>query len=120
MKKTLVAGAIAAACVTATTIGLGATPASADPNDCPKKYVCVWDESNYEGRFVFVPGTERPNVGEYMNDRTTALRNRTGSQVCFYQNSDGKGSLLARVAPGDSRPNIGSTANDRISSWKAC
>lgn len=120
MKRTLVGGVIAAACVTVTTVGLGATPASADPGDCPKRYVCVWDNSNYEGRFVFDPGTERPNVGEFMNDRTTSLRNRTGSHVCFYQNSEGKGSLLARVSPGESRPNIGPTANDRISSWKAC
>lgn len=120
MKRTLVAGVIAAACLTATTVGLGATPASANPNDCPNKYVCVWGDSNYEGRFLFVPGTKRSNVGDHINDRATSLRNRTGSQICFYDNSNYGGSLLARVGPGESRANIGPTANDRITSWRAC
>ncbi|MBC3984655.1 peptidase inhibitor family I36 protein [Streptomyces buecherae] len=120
MKKSLIAGAVAATCMAATTVLAGATQASANPNDCPGGYVCVWGDSNYEGRFLFVPGTSRSNVGDHMNDLTTALWNRTGSRVCFYDHSNYGGSVLAIVSPGESRGNIGPTANDRISSWRAC
>ncbi|MFF8913426.1 peptidase inhibitor family I36 protein [Streptomyces sp. NPDC015032] len=120
MRKTMLAGIIAGVCVTATTVVTGGTQAMANPNDCPKDYVCVWGDSNYEGRFLFVPGTSRKNVGDRMNDLTTALWNRTGSTICFYDDTGYGGSLLARVGPGESRPNVGRTANDRISSWRAC
>ncbi|MBB5935727.1 peptidase inhibitor family I36 protein [Streptomyces zagrosensis] len=120
MKKSLIGGVVAAACIAATTVVAGATQASANPNDCPNNAVCMWGDSNYEGRFLFVPGTSRSNVGSHMNDHTTALWNRTGSRVCPYDHAKYGGSLLAIVNTGESRPNIGSTANDRISSWRAC
>ncbi|WP_432762240.1 peptidase inhibitor family I36 protein [Streptomyces sp. NBC_01241] len=113
-------GVIAGACMAAASVVTGAAPASANPNDCPKNYVCVWGDSNYEGRFLFVPGTDRANVGRAMNDLTTSLWNRTGSRVCFYDNDNYGGSVLAIVSPGESRGNIGRTANDRITSWRAC
>lgn len=114
------AGIIAGACLVAGSVVAGGTQASANPNDCPKGYVCVWGDSNYEGRFLFVPGTKRANVGERMNDLTTSLWNRTGSRICFYDDANYGGSVLAIVDPGGSRANVGPTANDRITSWKAC
>jgi hypothetical protein len=120
VKKTLISGVIAGVCVTAASAIVGGTPASANPNDCPNGYVCVWGDSNYEGRFIFVPGNHRANVGSFMNDLTTSLWNRTGSRVCFYDDAGYGGPILAIVNPGGSRPNVGPTANDRISSWRAC
>ncbi|MEU5159093.1 peptidase inhibitor family I36 protein [Streptomyces sp. NPDC020875] len=119
-KKTFLAGAVAGALMTAASVVTGGTQAVANPNDCPNGYVCVWGDSNYEGRFLFVPGTSRSNVGNHMNDLTTSLWNRTGSRVCFYDHADYQGSILAIVNPGDWRGNVGPTANDRISSWRAC
>ncbi|MEU9337339.1 peptidase inhibitor family I36 protein [Streptomyces sp. NPDC048290] len=118
-KKSTVASVIAGACLTTAVVLTGATPASADYRDCPGNSVCVWDNSNYDGAFV-VGGVNLANVGSTMNDRTTSIWNRTGSQICFYQHSNYGGELLAIVAPGDSRPNVGDAANDRISSWRGC
>lgn len=120
MRKTFVSGAIAAVCVTATSIIAGGTPASADPQDCPSGYVCVWGDSNYQGRYLFAPGPERSSVGGYMNDLTTSLWNRTGSQVCFYQHDNWRGVTLKIIPAGGSSPNVGPSANDAISSWRAC
>ncbi|WP_242908356.1 peptidase inhibitor family I36 protein [Actinomadura terrae] len=136
IKRTMTIGALAGACAAATMTTTGIAQASAppapagsgktgtvrvaNPNDCPNNYVCVWGDINYEGRFLFVPGTSRANVGDFMNDLTSSLWNRTGSRVCFYQDSDYRGSLLAIVDGGGYRANVGATANDRISSWRAC
>lgn len=120
MNRKLIAGALIGACTMVATLATGATRASADSKDCPDRYVCVWGDSNYNGRFRFQPGTDLANVGPEMNDLTTSLWNRTGSTVCFYDDANYNGKLLARVGPGDSRPNVGSGANDRITSWRAC
>ncbi|WP_189930874.1 peptidase inhibitor family I36 protein [Streptomyces sulfonofaciens] len=120
IKRNLIAGLVAGLCVAAASVVVGGTQASAHPEDCPDGYVCVWGDSNYEGRFLFVPGTDRANVGSAMNDLTTSIWNRTGSRVCFYDDANYGGSILAIVNAGAWRGNVGPTANDRISSWRAC
>ncbi|MER0240642.1 peptidase inhibitor family I36 protein [Streptomyces sp. HSW2009] len=120
MKRTLVAGLAAVACMTATTVIGSATSASANPNDCPDGYVCVWGDINYEGRFLFAPGPERANVGSHMNDLTSSIWNRTGSQVCFYNHADWRGGVMRIVPAGGYLANVGPDANDTISSWRAC
>ncbi|MEV8454686.1 peptidase inhibitor family I36 protein [Streptomyces sp. NPDC052095] len=120
MRKTVLAGMLAGLCMAATTVVAGGVQAMAGSRDCPDGYVCVWGDSNYEGRFVFVHGTSQENVGSRMNDLTTSLWNRTDSTICFCDDAGYGGALLARVAPGDSRANLERGANDRISSWRAC
>ncbi|WP_242908355.1 peptidase inhibitor family I36 protein [Actinomadura terrae] len=135
-RRMLLGGAIAAACTAGTMVSTGIAQASAppapstggktgtvriaNPNDCPNGYVCVWGDINYEGRFLFAPGPERQNVGDFMNDLTSSVWNRTGSQVCFYQHADWRGGTLLIVGAGDWRANVGRDANDAISSWRAC
>ncbi|WP_131742234.1 peptidase inhibitor family I36 protein [Actinomadura roseirufa] len=122
MKKALLAGVVATACaaVTMSTAGIAQASPPKNPNDCPNGYVCVWGDINYEGRYLFNPGTDRANVGSFMNDLTSSLWNRTGSQVCFYEHADFRGATLAIVPAGSWLSNVGPAANDKISSWRDC
>ncbi|GGL68916.1 hypothetical protein GCM10010095_62160 [Streptomyces anthocyanicus] len=120
MKKTFISGAVAAVLVTAASVVAGGVPASANPQQCPSGYVCVWGDSNYEGRYLFAPGTELSNIGSYMNDLTTSVWNRTGSRICLYPDADWRGETLGIVLAGGSTPNLGNDANDKITSWRAC
>lgn len=120
MRKNLITSLLIGASAMAASLATGTVTATAHPDDCPKDYVCVWGDSNFNGRFHFEPGPNLANVGPAMNDLTTSLWNRTNSTVCFYDDANYGGKLLARVAPGESRANVGTGANDRITSWKAC
>ena len=141
----IVNGAAALAGALACAVAVGVAPAHADiyPNDrdrvyaqCPKRNVCVWQDSNYWGKFVRqVGGVPRPQVGSFLNDQISALWNRTNYRVCMYQNEFysgyGRGFL-----PNESHHDLqndkftfdddlravpdGPRMNDRISSWRAC
>jgi hypothetical protein len=121
MKKTLLAGVLAGACLTAATVVAGGTPASADAKDCPDEYVCVWGDVNFTGRYIAQVGTlDRPDIGSYMNDLTTSAWNRSDSTICFYEDTKYRKPLL-EFGPGDYLANIsGDTFNDKISSWRRC
>ncbi|WP_405392559.1 peptidase inhibitor family I36 protein [Streptomyces sp. NBC_01102] len=51
-------------------------------SQCPPGHFCIWQHSIYEGRFFSSPNS-RPNVGSYMNDRTSSVWNRTSRTVCM-------------------------------------
>lgn len=93
--------------------------AQAEWKDCPDRYVCLWGDSNYAGRYRFQPEHDLfvSNIGSAMNDLTTSIWNRTGRKVCFYNDINYQGQLLCLDA-GGSTANVGSAANDRISSFQ--
>jgi hypothetical protein len=121
MRKTLRAVATAALIlVTGTAVQLTAAGAAhADYRDCPDRYLCLWGDGNYTGRYRFQPEGNLfvPNIGSAMNDLTTSIWNRTGRTVCFYDHSNYQGQLLC-LNGGGSTANVGSAANDRISSFQ--
>src|SRR5690349_20657523 len=121
MRKTLKAVAMAAiTLVTGAAVQVAATGAAhADYRDCPDRYVCLWGDGNYEGRYRFQPEGNLfvPNIGSAMNDLTTSIWNRTGRTICFYNDINYQGQLLC-LNGGGSTPNVGSGANDRISSFQ--
>ncbi|WP_242895166.1 peptidase inhibitor family I36 protein [Actinomadura litoris] len=118
LKRTLTVGAVAAACAAGTTVGTTGI-ANADWRDCPNGSVCVWEHSNYNGRFLS-GGTTVGNVGSAINDKTTSLWNRTGTVVCFFEHTNSGGRAVYVTGPGDSSANVGNSANDKISSWGPC
>jgi Peptidase inhibitor family I36 len=127
MRKTLRAAAMAAlTLITGATVQMAAAGAAqagpagpADYRDCPDRYLCLWGDGNYEGRYLFQPEGNLfvPNIGSFMNDLTTSIWNRTGRTVCFYNHINYQGQLLC-IGAGGSTPNVGAGANDKISSFQ--
>ncbi|WP_433432712.1 peptidase inhibitor family I36 protein [Nonomuraea sp. CA-141351] len=121
MRKTLIAGVIAAACATAALVG--AAPAQAKATawaECYEGYVCLYGDTNGEGRYLNTAGPTLRNVGSRMNDLTSSIWNRTSYTVCFYEHADTWGRELVRLGPGGWTANVGSAANDKITSYTFC
>lgn len=78
LSATLLAGAL---------VTLNAPGAQAHYSQCPSGHFCIWQHSSYEGRF-FSSDRDTPNVGSYMNDRTTSYWNRSGRDVCLFRHQN--------------------------------
>ena len=95
---------------------VAAPAASAAPGDCPDNYVCIFQHANYEGRWIGnLVGHDRPNVGDYMNDRTTSIINNTNDWIIFFDRANYGGASEA-VRDRSQVPSV--RMNDRISSWR--
>lgn len=107
--------------ISGTTSGAPGTASVDDYRDCPDHYLCLWGDASYAGRYIFFPEGDDggplfvPYIGDFMNDLTTSIWNRTSRRVCFYRDANYQG-LLFCMNGGDSSANIGSDANDQISS----
>jgi hypothetical protein len=105
-------GVVALAAVVAMQFGLSPNKASAHYSDCGENSLCFWDDSSYGGRFLGVPDADRllwtPNIGDFMNDKTTSIWNRTGKTINFYNDVNGGSSLVCQLGPGDSDADLGS------------
>ncbi|MFJ2261600.1 peptidase inhibitor family I36 protein [Streptomyces sp. NPDC087844] len=103
ISRLLVSGAFIGGAV----LAIGATPAQADYTQCKTGQFCLWDDTNYSGRFA---GSQysHSNVGDYMNDRMSSFWNRTGRTVCFFADSGFKpsSSYMCQL-PGASASNVG-------------
>jgi hypothetical protein len=78
---------LSAAVLAGALVTLNAPAAQAHYSQCPSGHFCVWQHSSYEGRF-FSSDRDTPNVGSYMNDRTTSVWNRSNRTVCMYRNQN--------------------------------
>ncbi|MFF9488404.1 peptidase inhibitor family I36 protein [Streptomyces sp. NPDC014676] len=65
---------------------------------CPSGHFCVWQHSSHGGRF-FSDNRDTPDVGSYMNDRTTSFWNRSNRAVCPYRHEN-YGDDLGSYGPG--------------------
>lgn len=122
MRKALRAASIAALTLVAgAAVQIAAVgPAQADYRDCPDHYLCLWGDASYTGRYTFYPesgGLFVSNIGDFMNDLTTSIWNRTSRRVCFYNDINYQGQLGC-LDGGGSTANVGDGANDRISSFQ--
>ncbi|MEX3102946.1 peptidase inhibitor family I36 protein [Streptomyces sp. ST1020] len=98
---------------------VSAPAASAAPGDCPDNYVCIFQNVNYEGRWIGnLRGHDRPNVGDYMNDRASSIINNTNDPIKFYEHSGYRGASFW-MYPRVQLPRLYEW-NDSISSWKRC
>ncbi|MEU6371204.1 peptidase inhibitor family I36 protein [Streptomyces sp. NPDC046931] len=107
-----------ATAVFAAAAGMGivnAPSAAASPEQCQVGYFCVWQNSSYTGRFYAAPGSV-PNIGAFMNDRTTSYWNRTTSWVTLYSDSNYRDCMTA-VPAGGSAAAIAPNLNDRMTSF---
>jgi hypothetical protein len=120
MRKTLITGVIATACATAALVSAAPAQAQAAWAECYSGYVCLYGDTNGQGRYLNTAGPTNRNVGSRMNDLTTSIWNRTSYTVCFYDHADTWGSELIRLGPGGWTNNVGSAANDRITSYTFC
>lgn len=94
-----------------------APSASAAPGDCPDHYVCIFQHANYEGRWIGnLQGHDRPNVGDYMNDRASSIINNTNYWIRFYEHA-GYGGASFSMAGRTQIPRLADWS-DSISSWK--
>lgn len=108
-----------AAAVFATAAGMGivnAPSAAASPDQCQAGYFCVWQNSSYTGRF-YAASQSVPNIGDFMNDRTTSYWNRTTSWVTLYGDSNYRGCMFS-VPPWGSSPAISPSLNDEMTSFR--
>ncbi len=108
--------------ISGTTSGTAGSLSATDYRDCPDHYLCLWGDASYAGRYTFYPEGDGgplfvPNIGNFMNDLTTSIWNRTSRRVCFYRDTNYQGLLLC-LDGGGSSANIGSGANDKISSFQ--
>ncbi|PZG19827.1 hypothetical protein C1I98_37805 [Spongiactinospora gelatinilytica] len=119
-RKTLLAGAVAAACAAATLVT--AAPAQAKVmawEFCKPGMVCLWEHDYGTGAMKGWGEGDREMlyVGNDINDKTSSLWNRTSRTICFYteHNLDGIGIAVGSGQWVDrlSRSNI----NDMINSW---
>ncbi|MEU1181128.1 peptidase inhibitor family I36 protein [Streptomyces sp. NPDC005820] len=123
MLKRIVRRAAVPAAMTAALAGgtLAAAPsASAAESDCPAAMVCVFQDIYFQGRMVGQTDPYRSNIGDYMNDRTSSIVNRTDRDICFYQNIDYQGDMLMWIPARSAAGVLVEGANDRISSFKPC
>ncbi|MEO3811185.1 peptidase inhibitor family I36 protein [Sphaerisporangium sp. B11E5] len=119
MRKTLIAGVIAAACATA-----GVTPAQAQTKamawgPCAAGYVCLYEHTAGEGFIRAGYGPNTANVGTTFNDRASSVWNLTSSTVCFYRNANFVGYLFS-VSPGGWIAVMEPADNDEVTSYGAC
>ncbi|MEU1877756.1 peptidase inhibitor family I36 protein [Streptosporangium sp. NPDC020072] len=120
MRKRRVLAATVMAVSTMTTV-VTAAPAQAkamDWDNCPEGYVCLYGDTYGRGRYSNTPGTEKANVGAFINDLTSSIWNRTNDAVCFYEHTNWGGRTLIGVGPGEWVDNVGVAANDKISSYR--
>ncbi|MDG9704135.1 peptidase inhibitor family I36 protein [Streptomyces sp. DH37] len=83
LRRALLSGAVLAGAL----VTLNAPAAQAHYSQCPSGHFCVWQHNSYEGRF-FSSSTSTPNIGDYMNDRTTSVWNRSDRTVCMYRHEN--------------------------------
>ncbi|MFI5572498.1 peptidase inhibitor family I36 protein [Streptomyces sp. NPDC051740] len=101
MKEPRLRRVLLSAAVLAGALGALDVPAAqAHYSQCPSGHFCVWQHSSYEGRF-FSSNRDTPNVGSYMNDRTTSFWNRSNRVVCLYRHEN-YGDDLGCYEPGAS------------------
>ncbi|WP_262064328.1 peptidase inhibitor family I36 protein [Streptomyces sp. STR69] len=119
--KRLLQRAAAPAAVLAAIAGsslVAAPPASAANTDCPDFYICIFENSNYTGRWIGVhQGYDNPNVGDFMNDRTTSIINNTNEDYRLFVDSNYRGAVL-RSGPRTQYSNVGPAWNDKITSFR--
>ncbi|KUN86448.1 peptidase inhibitor family I36 protein [Streptomyces griseoruber] len=123
MLERIVRRAAVPAAMTAALAGgaLAAAPsASAAASDCPAAMVCIFQNVNFTGRWIGQTDPYRSNVGDYMNDRTSSIVNRTDRDICFYQDADYGGDMLMWIPARSAADVLVEGANDRISSFKPC
>ncbi|WP_405768316.1 peptidase inhibitor family I36 protein [Streptomyces sp. NBC_01538] len=98
--------------------GLAAAPAaSAAASDCPDHYVCIFQNVDYGGRWIGnLEGHNRPNVGDYMNDRASSIINNTNYSITFYEHANYGGASFT-VGQRLQVRSLGNW-NDSISSWR--
>ncbi|MFI9332186.1 peptidase inhibitor family I36 protein [Kitasatospora sp. NPDC052868] len=116
-------------------VTLGATPAQAAGEDCPSDFVCLYEDTGYNGLrhdFRGRLGAIQLNavLNGMANDRTSSIVNNTNLVERFYQNYD-QGGKYIKLYPGWAAADLrrvtiynadGSyfgvnTFNDRISSF---
>lgn len=94
---------------------------------CGPGDVCVYQDPGYSGRVISQGAVEnRPDIGSYMNDRTSAVKNRSDYKICFYINTKYEGGLTLELKPHESKDNLSSikdppghpSVDDSISSWR--
>jgi hypothetical protein len=107
----------------ATGIRTGIQASPMNSADCPDNYLCLWGDVNYTGRYIFYPNNGGdslwvPNIGDFMNDLTSSIWNRTPATIFFFEDINYGGHRLLYVAgEGGSSGNVGADSNDRISSF---
>lgn len=133
MRKALVATPVAAVLVgafLALTPGVASAvefnpDATLDPSQVSDRrcanQVCVFEHQDFGGAVVYYTtgSKDMSRYGPSFNDRTTSIRNWTGSRWCFYENPN-YGGRSWYLDPMRQTRNVGSAANDVISSAKRC
>ena len=114
--------ALAIAVVTTMSTGAASASAAAAPRAswewCANGTVCLFSDKNYNGDAIGT-NSDTPNIGNFMNDRTSSIINKTGETWCFYQD-DLYRNKVTQLAPGESRANLGGGlfTNDSITSFR--
>jgi Peptidase inhibitor family I36 len=101
--------------------------------DCPDGYVCIFGDNDYNGRWIAYPnGGNIWYVGDWMNDLTSSVWNRTNHTICVFDNAGWTGQGFG-LTHGSGTPSIGLSTrhvdefgsvsdnlNDRVSSIRDC
>jgi hypothetical protein len=84
--------------------------------ECPDGWVCIWEDSNYEGRMLkFQDRGYWQDLSVYgFNDKTSSWRNRINQDARLSEHAGGAGSLLC-MQPNSSSSGVGQF-NDLASS----
>ncbi|MFJ9431490.1 FG-GAP-like repeat-containing protein [Streptomyces sp. NPDC101490] len=84
-RSTALALAVLTVLTTFTALGPAAAPAQAEPEDCPRGYLCVWKTDHATGSMLKIT-TNKPTLGTWDN-RISAVSNRTDRYACGYNES---------------------------------
>jgi hypothetical protein len=97
-------GAILAA-VAASTMTVAVAPGTANAalSDCPDNRFCIFENSSGTGHWAYFQYgakdlSRSDTVGGIMNDKTSAVYNRTGDYWCVYENAS-YGDPFVMIAP---------------------
>jgi hypothetical protein len=116
VRKTLIAGVIAAACATVAVTPAQAQAQAMNWGPCASGYVCLYQDIRGEGWERAEYGPNSSDLG-WMTGRASSVWNLTSSRVCFYQATT---YFMFSLPPGDWIADLGWSYNDRITNYHAC
>ena len=119
LRRRLAGAAVAVVSALSMTAAIAPRAQAATPSACLGK-LCVFEHSNYGGRYVaYATGSsDMSRFGPYFNDRASSVRNGTGSRWCAYENANYGGRGMV-IQPYQSISYLG-WLNDRMSSIRRC
>lgn len=99
-----------------------ATPANAAAQECPARYICLYEHHNLEGDSHLIVDQAAlidTLVTRGFDNKTSSIYNRTAAEWCLYEHPYYMGRLIGVIWPGEAS-NLGAVNDNVLSSLRIC